>query len=301
MKSCFVRTNGIRLHFLDSQTQGPPVVMLPGLTANAHSFDGLVAAGLATRMRVLALDLRGRGESDQPDTYTLSDHVADVIGFLDALGLDRVVMLGHSFGGLVTYQLAATHPERITRCVVIDSPVAIRPEVFDQIKPSLDRLDAVFPSWEDYLRFVKRMPYFGEWWDPTIENYFRADVRENADGSVKPRSRPEHIRAVIDGFKDLGWVETVRRITQPVLFLRAPGAYGPAGSPPIVSTEQAQATLENLPDGRLVEVPGNHMTMLYGAGAQVIVGAITQFVFDASGSDAARPPGRVPSGVASQK
>jgi pimeloyl-ACP methyl ester carboxylesterase len=301
MKSCFVRTNGIRLHYLDSQTQGPAMVMLPGLTANAHSFDGLVAAGLATRMRVLALDLRGRGESDQPETYTLADHAADVIGFLDRLGLDRVVLVGHSFGGLVTYQLAVTQPERITRCVVIDSPVVIRPEVFDQIKPSLDRLDAVFPSWGDYLRFVKRMPYFGEWWDPTIESYFRADVRENADGSVKPRSRPEHIRAVIDGFKDLGWVETVRRITQPVLFLRAPGAYGPAGSPPVVSTEQAQATLENLPDGRLVEVPGNHMTMLYGTGAQVIVGAITQFVFDASGSDAARPRGRVPSGVASQK
>ena len=56
-------------------------------------------------------------------------------------------------------------------------------------------------SWEHYLRFVKRMPYFNGWWDPAIEGYFRADIRENADGTVRARSRPEHIRAVINGFK----------------------------------------------------------------------------------------------------
>jgi len=294
MISRYVQTNGIRLHFLDAGTSGPTLVMLPGLTANAHSFDGLVAAGLADSVRVLALDLRGRGETDQPDTYALADHAADVLGFLDALGLDRVVLGGHSFGGLLTYHLAANHPDRFSRCVVMYAPAQIRPEVFDQIKPSLDRLDMTLPSWEHYLRFVRQMPYFGEWWDPAIEGYFRADIRTNPDGTVRPRSRAAHIRAVIDGFKDLTWLDTVRRITQPVLFLRAAGAYGPPGSPPVVSAEQTRITVENLQNGRLVEIPGNHMTMLFGNGATVAAAAITHFVTGARSDDA--PPGnkRVP-------
>jgi pimeloyl-ACP methyl ester carboxylesterase len=280
MTSRYVQTNGIRLHYLDQGT-GPTLVLMHGLTANAHSFDGLAAAGLTNRVRMLALDLRGRGKSDQPDNaYTLADHAGDVLGVLDALGIDRVALGGHSFGGLLTYYLAAHHPERVSRCVVIDAPAQIHPAIFDQIKPSLDRLEVMMPSWEHYLQFVKQMPYFNSWWDPAIEGYYRADIRENPDGTVCARSRPEHIRAVINGFKDLNWLETVKRITQPVLFLRAPDAYGPPGSPAVVSTEQAEDTVKNLQNGRLVEIPGNHMTMLFGSGAPVAAAAIAAFVLD---------------------
>ena len=279
MTSRYVQTNGIRLHYLEQGAHGPTLVLMHGLTANAQSFDGLLAAGLADRMRVLALDLRGRGESDQPENaYTLPDHAADVIGVLDALGIDRVVLGGHSFGGLLTYSLAANHAERVSRCVVIDAPAVIHPEIFDQIQPSLDRLGKTLPSWEHYLQFVKQMPYFNGWWDSAIEGFYRADVRENPDGTVQARSRAEHIRAVITGFKDLDWLETVRRITQPVLFLRAPGAYGPPGSPAVVTLEQARLTVENLQHGRLIDVPGNHMTMLFGSGASVAASAIAEFV-----------------------
>jgi pimeloyl-ACP methyl ester carboxylesterase len=280
MTDRYLHANGIRLHYVEHGRSGPTLILLHGLTANAHSFDGLVAAGLAERMRVLAFDLRGRGESDQPDSYSLADHAQDIVGALDALGLRRVIMGGHSFGGLLTFHLAANHPDRVIGCVVIDAPAQIRPEVFEQIKPSLDRLDATLPSFGDYLQFVKRMPYFNGWWDPAIEAFYRADVRENADGTVQPRSRAAHIRAVIDGFKDLDWLDAVRRIRQSVLFLRAPGAYGPPGSPAVVSPEQARVTLENLQNGRLVEIPGNHMTMLFGSGAQVAAAEITKFVFD---------------------
>jgi hypothetical protein len=134
------------------------------------------------------------------------------------------------------------------------------------------------PSWEHYLQFVKQMPYFNGGWDSAIEGFYRADIQENADGTVRARSRPEHIRAVITGFKDLNWLDTVRRITQPVLFLRAPGAYGPPGSPAVVSAEQARLTVECLQNGRLLEIPGNHMTMLFGTGASIAATAIAQFV-----------------------
>ncbi len=161
---------------------GPILVLAPGLTANAHSFDGLMRAGLGDVARVIALDLRGRGESDAPASgYTMEDHARDVLGLLDALELERVVMGGHSFGGLLTYWLAANHPERVERCVVLDAPAVVDPGVVEQIRPSLARLGRVYPSWDEYVALVRSMPYFDEGgWDSDVESYFRADVRTAA-------------------------------------------------------------------------------------------------------------------------
>ena len=64
MSDRYVETNGIRLHYLEHSGPEPILVLAPGLTANAHSFDGLIEAGLSRAAHVLALDLRGRGESD---------------------------------------------------------------------------------------------------------------------------------------------------------------------------------------------------------------------------------------------
>ena len=105
---------------------------------------------------VMALDLRGRGESDAPPSgYAMEEHARDVLGLLDALGLERVVMGGHSFGGLLTYWLAANHPERVERCVVIDAPASLDPAIVDQIQPALARLGNVYPSWDEYVALVE--------------------------------------------------------------------------------------------------------------------------------------------------
>src|SRR5688572_908823 len=92
----YVEANGIQIHYLDHAGGEPPLVLLHGLTANCHAFDGLIHAGLSPRFRVIAPDLRGRGASDQPSAgYTMRDHADDVIGLLDALKLERVVLGGH--------------------------------------------------------------------------------------------------------------------------------------------------------------------------------------------------------------
>ena len=275
-----INTNGVRLHFLDHGGDGPVLVLAPGLTANSHSFDGLMHAGLGDSARVLALDLRGRGESDQPASgYAMEDHAADVLGVLDALGLERVVMGGHSFGGLLTYWLAANHPERVDRCVVIDAPAAADPAILDQIQPAVDRLGHVYGSWDEYLSRVRALPYFAEGgWDDDVEGYFRADVRVWPDGSVQARSQPEHIREAIEGTLAVDWPALVEHIAQPVLLLRAPGSFGPPGSPPILSREDAERTVALLPDGRLLDGIGNHMTFVFGAGAEILVAAIAEFL-----------------------
>jgi pimeloyl-ACP methyl ester carboxylesterase len=204
----FVRVNYIQLHYLDHPGGNPSLVLMPGLTANVHSFDGLIKAGLSPSLRVLALDLRGRGLSDKPDSgYSMADHAADVLGLLDVLELQQVVLGGHSFGGLLTLYMAAHYPERVSKVVVIDAAGEMHPQVRELIKPSVDRLGKVLPSWDAYIEAMKQMPFFQDWWDPTIESYYRADVEIRDDGTVKPRSRPEAIIEAVEKALAEDWAQ----------------------------------------------------------------------------------------------
>jgi pimeloyl-ACP methyl ester carboxylesterase len=147
----------------------------------------------------------------------------------------------------------------------------------DQIKPSLDRLGMVFPSWEEYLALIKAAPYFAGWWDPAIEEYYRNDLRTNADGSVQAISASEHIHAAALATLDIDWSEIVERIAQPTLLLRAPDPLGSPEVGPIVTREVAERTLARMADATLVEVPGNHVTFIFGDSAPKIVAAIIEF------------------------
>lgn len=275
-----VKANGIRLHYLDHVGNDPPLVLLHGLTANCHAFDGLVQAGLSPHFRVLAPDFRGRGESEQPPAgYTAPDHAADVIALLDEIKLERVVLGGHSFGGFLSMYIAARYPERVSHLVVLDAGFAMAStRTRDQLKPALDRLGQVSPSWDAYLAAIKQAPYYSGWWDEAIEDYYRADVRTKQDGSVQPRSRPDTIAAAMDGLLAEPWEEYAAMIRQPALFVHSLGSYGPPGAPPILTTDAARETVDAIQDCRYVKVPGNHMTMLFGEGARHATGAIKAFV-----------------------
>jgi len=103
----------------------PPLVLLHGLGEGAADWAG-VAPAFARRYRVYAPDLRGHGRSGRPGRYSVELMAADVLGFLDALGLDRVDLIGHSMGGLVGYLLAGDHPERVGR-LILEDVAALRP------------------------------------------------------------------------------------------------------------------------------------------------------------------------------
>ena len=275
----FVKLNNFQLHYLDHPGDDPPLVLMPGLTANAHSFDGLIKAGLNSTMRVMALDLRGRGLSDKPVTgYSLAEHAADVLGLLDALEIPQVVLGGHSFGGLLTLYMAAHHPERISKLVIIDAAGSMHPQVRELIKPSIDRLNKVLPSWEAYIEMMKQMPFYHGWWDPTIESYYYADVEIRDDGTVKPRSRPEAIIEAVDNVLTEDWAQHLAVIKQPLLLLNALDSFGLPGTPPVLPRELALETVSSVVDGHYVEVPGNHMTMLFGEGAQRMAEDIKAFI-----------------------
>ncbi len=98
------------------------VLCLHGLTRNARDFDGLAAA-LAPKARVLALDVAGRGRSGwlaDPERYAVPTYVGHVLAFLDGLGLDSIELVGTSMGGIIGMSLAAHLPARIAKLVIND-------------------------------------------------------------------------------------------------------------------------------------------------------------------------------------
>ncbi|MFF9623557.1 alpha/beta fold hydrolase [Streptomyces griseosporeus] len=148
-------THGIRLAYdVSGPDQGPPVVLLHALGEDARSWRA-VSSVLAAKWRVYAVDLRGHGRSEWPGRYSLELMTADTLGFLDALELPRVDLVGHSLGGVVAYTLAQDQPDRVARLVLEDAPAPlprepvapVRPEgvlgfdwdVVTAVRPQLDR------------------------------------------------------------------------------------------------------------------------------------------------------------------
>ena len=139
----------------------PPAVLLPGTGRTASGWDA-VAAGLAARRDVHAVDMRGHGASDWPGVYDLSLFAADVIGVLESLDEAPVDLIGHSLGGLVACLVAADRPGLIRRLVLEDIGVPhprepatpARPagdlpfdwRVVEQVRPLIDDPDPGWPA-----------------------------------------------------------------------------------------------------------------------------------------------------------
>lgn len=132
----FVVVNDIRLHYAEMGS-GPAVVLLHGYPQNWYMWHRIMAR-LGAHFHVIALDMRGFNWSDKPSgvaeysTEVVADEVASLIS---TLGVEKAHVIGHDWGGIVAWQLAMRHPERVNRLAVINAP---HPAVFarDSRKPS---------------------------------------------------------------------------------------------------------------------------------------------------------------------
>jgi len=173
--------DGLRLHARDYQGGGPadpPLLCLPGLTRNARDFAPFVERHARGR-RVIAVDYRGRGDSDRaedPMTYVPLTYVADVLLLLAREGIGRVVAVGTSLGGIVAMLLAAARPGLVTAALLNDVGPVIEPAGLARIRGYVGRASSlptwmhaarclaeangdVYPDWgtDDWLALAKRL------------------------------------------------------------------------------------------------------------------------------------------------
>ncbi|MDA2987389.1 MAG: alpha/beta hydrolase [Actinomycetota bacterium] len=111
-----------RLSLLDYGGEGVTVIMLPGITTPAMSFD-FVSQGVRADYRVLALDIRGRGQSEAGTSWTLDDYAEDVAAVVEQLGLDRPILVGHSMGARIAAMAVARSPQAYRGAVIADPPL----------------------------------------------------------------------------------------------------------------------------------------------------------------------------------
>lgn len=249
----FSTGDGLRLRAVEYPgAEGAPVLLcLPGLTRNGRDFARL-AARLAPRWRVLCPDQRGRGLSDRdpdPSRYRPDQYVADMLLWVERLGISRLSVIGTSLGGMMGVMMAAARPGLVQALVLNDVGPVLEAEGLARIAGYVGRQDpalsldeaaarlaatqrAVFPDFgdEDWRQMVIETQLLdnGRW----VADYDPAIASGLANGSAVPPLWP-----LFEAVADL-----------PMLLLR--GALSD-----LLSPETAQAMQQRLPRLQAVEVP----------------------------------------------
>ncbi len=261
------RGDGVGIQLARWEGKGDDILCIHGLTANSRCWDRIVS-GLVPDYRVLAMDLRGRGLSDKPGKgYSVAHHVRDVKNVLDDQDLERITLMGHSLGAFVSLAFAAQYPDRVKRLILVDAAGDLTEAQWDKIegaiKPSVDRLGQVFPTYEDYTAPLKQAPFLKPW-SRYLDTYFRYEIEE-VEGGVRSRTPSEAIWEEISNIRHFVSSRYYSRISCPVLILRAPE--GILSEDDVVLTEDAvEKMVREMARAEKVDVAGtNHYVILFQA------------------------------------
>ncbi len=259
---------------------GPePLVCLHGITAQHRAFNAL-AREIGASRALVGVDLRGRGDSEKPDSgYGLEAHAHDAVRVLDHLGLENAVILGHSMGAFVALKTVLSFPDRVRALVLLDGGwprVEVSPEhmseeqkqeavaIREGLERAFRRLDMTFESPEAYLNFW--FPDQGLTMDdlpPDLADYYLYDLGE-VEGGYSPKASSAAAREDSSAVSsEAPTLEELRGVGCPVALVRASQGFFP-GADPLVSddTRDAMAEVLDLRSEILLE-GANHYTMLW--------------------------------------
>ncbi len=250
---------------------GTPVLAIHGITSS-HLAWPFVADRLEG-VRVVAPDLRGRaGSNGLPGPFGLRVHADDMAAVLDAAGIDRAVVVGHSMGAFVAVRFAELLPERVESLVLVDGglpippPAGMTPEeaAAATLGPALERLSMTFESVEVYREFWRKHPGIGPYWSDEIESYVDYDLVGEAP-ELRASANPEAIAEnslQLDGTDD--YAAALMALETPIAFVRAPrGLFDQPEA--LYAPETVDAWRDQLHDATFVEAEGvNHYTVIMG-------------------------------------
>ena len=230
----------------------PPAMLLLHGIGNYGRYWDFFADAIADRRRLVATDARGHGESGRPaDGYAPQEFVADAIAVLDALAIERALVVGHSMGGTHAIRLAAAHPDRVERLVIVDAGTEALREGSERARRlSLERPER-FETAEEALAYLRRTsPGYSE---DVYANRMRWLFREEAGGLVWRSSRDALASIMSSRGSDLA--DALRAVSCPVLLVRGTRSN-------VLSADVAERMVRSLADGRLIELDAGHNVAL---------------------------------------
>ena len=175
-----VSVNGLRFHYLDWGNEGSDtILLLHGALQQGHNWD-FVSLSLCTGYHVLALDARGHGDSEwAPDgDYSLDAHQRDLDGFVEALGLDRFILVGHSMGGRNAYVFASRHPTALKALTLVDTG----PEMGRAGESRVRRFRELPDELDSYEEFADRVQSYTGRPREQVMGALKYSVRKRPDG-----------------------------------------------------------------------------------------------------------------------
>ncbi|MCC6746061.1 MAG: alpha/beta hydrolase [Deltaproteobacteria bacterium] len=205
----------VTLAYDDRGTGDPALVLIHGLACD-RSYLAPQAERFVGRHRVVSVDLRGHGESSAAASYRIRDFGDDVLRLLDALELPRVVVAGHSMGGLVALEVAARDPERVVGAALLDSPILLGAETGPIFKELLAALAG--PNYVEVFRAFNAQCFF------PYEDAARRERLLNEMCSV-PR---EVVLPALEAIVTYDSAAACARISAPLLYLRGLNAVSEA-------------------------------------------------------------------------
>ncbi len=185
--------DGVRLQYLDFGGAGPPILLLPG-AGNSAWIYGDLGKELARDHRVFALTRRGHGDSEQPATgYDVATLDEDIVRFLDAMKVTRVVLVGHSLAGVELTYFASHHPDRVSALIYLDASYdrstqeAVMEGAPYSPPPPTDSDRTSIDSMIAYVRRT-RLDLARHWYGPTVRDAEASIVMR--DGTAGWRAAP---------------------------------------------------------------------------------------------------------------
>ena len=200
--------NGVTLRYVErGSASGNPIILLHGATDSWFSYS-LVLDQLAQHGRVIAVSLRGHGGSDSPaGSYAPATAAGDVVAFMDALGIRRATVIGHSMGSFVAQHVAAGVPQRVTRLVLIASAANSANKVVGEMNAAVKSFSDSVP-----LKFIEEFQQ-GSVYRPVPDEFMTTAIDVS-------RRVPLHVwRGVFAGLAAPETAAALDRITSPTLIL----------------------------------------------------------------------------------